>query len=183
MAEARFDPGGFYEFNLAHGAVRTRDGVRVLVLSDSVVAPLVSAAVKNGDLTPVRRLGRQLGQLVESSLGSSVRDHSPEAVLGYTASVLALFGWGRLELTRWGDALVASVADLPELDDDYLGIAALLGGLFSELGDREVACVPSAEPGRFILVDPAVAERVWAWSRDGDDLPSIIGKLAPGGAS
>jgi len=177
MAEARFDPGGFYDFNLAEGAVRARDGSRVLVLSDNVVAPLVSAAVKNGDLTAVRRLGRQIGQLVSESLGASALEQSPETVLAHASSALALFGWGRLGMQRWGDALVASLAQVPTLDDDHLGVAALLGGLFSELGGREVACVPTDTSGRFVLVDPSVAEQVWAWSKGGDDLPKIVGKL------
>jgi len=180
MTEARFDPGGFYEFNLAHGAVRTRDGARVLVLSDNVVAPLVSAAVKAGDLTAVRRLGRQLGELVKGSIGSTPNEQAPEVVLGHATAILALFGWGRLNLTRWGDALVASVAQVPELDDDHLGVAALLGGLFSELGGHDVACVPT-DAGDFVLVNPDVAARVWAWSREGDDVAAIVGKL--GGAS
>lgn len=177
MAEARFDPGGFYEFHLAQGAVRARGGSRVLILSDTVVAPLVSAAVKNGDLTPVRRLGRQIGQMVAESLDDAVLDQSPEAVLGHAASALALFGWGRLGLERWGDALVASLSQPPDLDEEHLGVAALLGGLFSELAGREVACVPTDREGRFVLVDPTVAEQVWAWSKGGDDLASILGKL------
>ena len=177
MAGERFDPGGFYEFNLSQGAVRARDGSRVLVLSDSVVAPLVSAAVRAGDLTPVRRLGRQVGEMVKESLGTDVLESNPEAVLGHAASALALFGWGRLGFERWGDALVAVLGQPPALDEDNLGVAALLGGLFSELAGREVACVPTDRDGTFVLVDPTVAEQVWSWSKGGDDLPAIVGKL------
>lgn len=180
MAGERFDPGGFYEFNLSEGAVRARDGSRVLVLSDSVVAPLVSAAVKAGDLTPVRRLGRQVGQMVHESLGGDILKGSPEAVLGHAASALALFGWGRLGFERWGDALVAVLGQPPALDDDNLGVAALLGGLFSELAGKEVACVPADREGKFVLVDPTVAEQVWSWSKGGDELAAIVGKLAVG---
>jgi len=177
MTEPQFDPGGFYEFNLAQGAVRTRDGSRVLVLSDNVVGPLVSVAVRNGDLTAVRRLGRQLGRLAARSLGRSALACSPETVLGHVGSTLALFGWGRLAFSRWGDALVATIDNLPALDDEHLGAAALLGGLFSELGGREVACVPVGE-ATFVLVDPTVAEQVWTWAKAGDELPHIVAKLA-----
>jgi hypothetical protein len=177
MSEARFDPGGFYEFNLARGAVTARDGARMLILSDSVIAPLVSAAVKNGDLTPVRRLGRQIGHLVTESLGGRVLDSAPEAVLAHAASCLALFGWGRLGLERWGDALVATLTDPPALDEDNLGVAALLGGLFSEIAGREVACVPTDRDGGFVLVDPTVAEQVWSWSKGGDDIAALVGRM------
>jgi hypothetical protein len=182
MSEPRFDPGGFYEFNLAHGAVKARDGSRVLILSDNALAPLVSAAVKNGDLKAVRRLGRQLGHLVEGALSKPPASCSPEDVIGHAAGVLALFGWGRLSIERWGDALVVKLGALPVLDEGHLGVAALLGGLFSELGGAEVACVPIAQDvGTFVLLDPGVAEEVWNWSKEGLNTPAIVGRLQSGG--
>lgn len=182
MAQSAFDPGGFFEFDLAAGAVRARGGERVLVLSDSVLAPLVSAAVRNGDLTAVRKLGRDLGAAASQDMGQPNAARA-EDVLSRAADVLSLFGWGRLRVERWGDALVAHVDGLPTLDDDHLGIAALLGGLFSALADREVACVPVSEGGAFLLVDPAVAQQVWKWSRNGEGVPAIVGRLAaPEGA-
>lgn len=176
MSEPRFDPGGFFEFNLAKGSVQTRTGARVLLLSDTVMAPLVSAAVDRGDLTPVRRLGREIGQHVVEALGGSPSRMAPETVLGHAAPTLALFGWGRIGWERWGDALVAVAEDLPALDEERLGVAALLGGFFSALVGRDVACVP-ADERRFVLVDPSIAEQVWIWTKDGDDLPTIVGRL------
>ncbi|MDQ3031533.1 MAG: hypothetical protein M3Y87_03890 [Myxococcota bacterium] len=171
------DPAGFFEFDLAGGEVRARSGNRVLVLSDTVVAPLVSAAVHNGDLTAVRRLGRHMGEEVASAIGSDAGDSTPELVLGHAATIVSLFGWGRLHLERWGDALCARLEKLPQLDADHLAIAALLGGLFSALAKQEVACVPVSTDGRFLLVDPQIAEQVWNWSRGGDDVPAIVGRL------
>lgn len=172
------DPAGFFEFDLAGGEVRARSGNRVLVLSDTVVAPLVSAAVQNGDLTAVRRLGRHMGEEVASALGGEAGEAAPELVLGHAATVVSLFGWGRLHLERWGDALCARLEKLPQLDADHLAIAALLGGLFSALARKEVACVPVSTDGRFLLVDPQIAEQVWNWSRAGDDVAAIVGRLS-----
>ncbi len=177
MTQAPFDPGGFFEFDLAGGEVRARSGNRVLVLSDSVVAPLVSAAVQNGDLTAVRRLGRHMGEEVVNAIGPSVEDASPEVVLGHAATIVSLFGWGFLRLERWGDALLARLDQLPKLDEDHLAIAALLGGLFSALARHEVACVPVSSDGQFLLVEPQIAEQVWNWSRAGNDVPAIVGRL------
>lgn len=179
MAEPRFDPGGFYEFDLAEGAVRARGEARVLVLSDTVVAPLVSAAVANGDLTPIRRLGAHMGEHVLRSLGGSPAEAAPEIVLGHAASVLALYGWGRLSLERWGDAMIALVTGHPVLDEDRLAMAALLGGVFSSLAGRDVACVPIAND-RFVVVEPSIAETVWAWSKGGDSVAAIVDRLAEG---
>ena len=72
MADGTFDPGGFFQFDLAHGAVRTRGGARVLVVSESVLAPLINAAVANGDLTAVRSLGSQLGSIETGKLADLV---------------------------------------------------------------------------------------------------------------
>ena len=177
MGAASFDPGGFFEFDLAKGAVHARGAGRVLVLSDTVVAPLVSAAVGNGDLTSVRKLGRQLGEAVAADLGGAAADTSAETVLEAAAGILSVMGWGRLQVDRWGDALVVTLAQIPDLDDDHLGVAALLGGLFSSLAQREIACVPVSASGAFFVVDPSVAQKVWKWSRGGDDVAAIVGRL------
>lgn len=182
MSQTNFDPGGYFEFDLAKGAVRSRDGERLLVLSDNVVAPLVSAAVEAGDLTAVRRLGRQLGASAKGELGGDTGPLPAEDVLGAAAGLLGIFGWGRLTVDRWGDALVAILDELPGLDTEHLGVAALLGGLFSSLSDREVACVPVSNDGIFLVVDPSVAQQIWKWSRAGDDIATIVGRLAPEGA-
>lgn len=177
MTDSAFDPGAFFEFDLARGDVRARGGERVVLLSESALAPLVAAAVKGGDLTAVRKLGRHLGQTAASGL-ASVADSPPEVVIGRAADVLALFGWGRLTLDRWGDALAARVDGLPRLDEAHLGIAALLGGIFSALADRDVACVPVSKDGLFLLVDPSIAHQVWKWARAGDGVPAIVARLA-----
>jgi len=179
MATATFDPGGFLEFDLAKGAVSARGTGRVLILSDSVVAPLVSAAVGNGDLTSVRKLGRQLGEAVAREIESDANELPAEAVLGAASGILSVLGWGRLRAQSWGDALVLALEQIPHLDDDHLGIAALLGGLFSSLAGREVACVPISAEGSFLVVDPSVAQKVWKWSRAGDDVGAIVDRLAP----
>jgi len=177
MAIPPFELGDFFRIDLAQGSMSTRGGQRVLVLSDTVVAPLVSAAVQNGDLTALRELGRVVGSHVEASLGINAREASPEDVLGHARSALALFGWGRLSFERWGQALVTRVTHLPALDEDQLGVAALLGGLVSALADAEVACVPVGQ-SRFLVVDPSVAEQIWTWSREGADLPTLVAHLA-----
>ena len=127
MGNVAFDPGGFYEFSLESGSVKSRDGARVVVVSDSVMANLVSAAVERGDVTAVRQLGKHLGQSVSRAVGGDAASATPEEVMGYASATLALFGWGRLALERWGDALVAVVKEVPTLDADNLGVAALLG--------------------------------------------------------
>ena len=179
MADEGFDPGSFFQFDLAAGSIRSRGGGRVLVLSEKTLGPLIATAVNGGDLTAIRALGAHLGTLVGASLGRPANALTPDEVIGQAGGAMSLFGWGRLKLEQWGDALVLHVEGLPPLDDDNLAVAALLGGLFSTLCTTEVACVPLARTSKYLMVDPSVAERVWAWSKGGDNLASIAARLAP----
>lgn len=183
MPEPLFDPGAFFQFDLASGTARARGGARVLVLSQSVLAPLIATAVQNGDLTAVRALGNQLGELVGTSLGDGAMDRPAETVLGHAANLIALYGWGRLHLERWGDAMILVVDELPPLDADNLAVAALLGGMFSTLSEQEVACVPIGETNSYLMVDPQIAEYVWSWSKEGEPLGQIISRLEAAGSA
>ena len=178
MTEPSLDPGGFFQFDLAKGSVRSKGGSRVLVVSENVLAPLINTAVAHGDLTAVRSLGSQLGAIVAGSLGTAPGGLSPAQVIGHAGGVMSLFGWGRLRLEQWGDALVLHVDGLPPLDEDNLAVAALLGGLFSTLCSIEIACVPIARTAKYMVVDPRIAEQVWIWSKEGESLASIVSKLA-----
>jgi hypothetical protein len=172
-----FDPAGYFAFDLAHGAVHTRHGDRVLMLSSDVISPLVATAARHGDLTAVRSLGKRMGEHAARSLGGDVAGQSPEDVLQHAAGTLALLGWGTLSMERWGRALVLVLEGAPQLDADSLGLAALLGGLLTSLGGRDVACVPIGRSARFVVVHPQVAETVWSWAKEGVSLPEIVGRL------
>jgi hypothetical protein len=181
MTDTSFDPGGFFQFDLAQGNVRSRGGTRVLMLSEGALAPLIQTAVASGDLTAVRTLGGQLGAIVASSLPGPISSLAPAQIISHAGAAMALFGWGRLRLEQWGDALVLQVDGLPPLDSDNLAVAALLGGLFSTISATEVACVPLARSTKYMMVDPGVAEQVWIWSREGDNLATISSKLRTAG--
>lgn len=183
MGEPRFDPARFYEFDLGEGAVRSRDGARVLVLPDSALTALVSAAVKGGELSALTKLGRTLGAQALASLGGSADTAAPETVLGHAGAVIALFGFGKLSLERWGDALIATLAQQPKLDDDDFATAAFLSGVFSALSGRDVAAVALGEHARYAIVDPSIAGEVLGWAREGADLPTIVSRLVASEAS
>jgi hypothetical protein len=178
MPEARFDPGGFYQFDVAQGSVRTRDGHRVLVLSDTTVAHLVSAALERGDVSALTALGRSIAGVAKAALreaGSS----SPETVLAHASAALSLFGFGRLGLERWGSVLVVTVDGLPRLDGGNRAAGALVGGLMSELSNRQLVCVAVGDT-RFVVVDPSVAGAIEQLAQSGADIATIAGRL--GGA-
>ena len=173
-----FDPAGYFAFDLARGAVHTRHGERVLVLASDVLGPLVSTAVRQGDLTAVRMLGKRIGEDAARSLGGDVKSAAPESVITHANGMLALLGWGTLQLERWGHALALVLEGAPALDAERLGLAALLGGVLTSLGGRDVACVP-VDGARFLIVHPSIAEAVWSWSKDGKELAAVVARLAP----
>ena len=41
--------------------------------------------------------------------------------------------------------------------------------------------MPLARSTKYMMVDPGVAEQVWIWSREGDNLATISSKLRPAG--
>ncbi|MFK8000621.1 MAG: hypothetical protein AB8H86_13555 [Polyangiales bacterium] len=178
MESSQFDPSGFYEFDAASGAIKARGGQRVLVLSDALLAPLVAAAASSGDLTPLRTLGNGLGEHAKESLGGDAAGGTPEAVFSAASAVMSVFGWGRLEVERWGDALALRVESLPALDERRLAAAALLGGLLSSLSGEEAACVPVGE--QFLVVHPEAADSVWKLARSGGSVASIAASLQGG---
>lgn len=181
MQGMSFDPAGFYQFNVAGGAVHTKGGQRMVLLSDDVLSTLVSAAVERGDVRAVRRLGRHMGDVVAENMGGGLGGAALEEAAAHISAVMGVFGWGSLALERWGHALVCRVHDMPSLDTDNLGMAALLGGLFSRVLDKDVVCLPVDGEGRLIMINPAVAEQVWSWYAQGDSLSEIVGKLEPSG--
>jgi hypothetical protein len=183
MADVQFDPGGFFQFDLARGRVRTRTGARVLVLAENVLAPLIATAVQHGDLTAIRTLGSQLGNIIAQALPAPANTLPPQQVISYAGSVMSLYGWGSLQLEQWGSALVVVVEGLPPLDEDNLAVAALLGGIFSTLSGSEVACVPMVRTNKYLVVDPGIAETVWGWSKSGDNLATVVSKLSTPSAS
>lgn len=176
MDEPRFDPGGFWEFHLSGGAVRTRNGRRVVALPEDVVATLLRLALAQGDETLLARIRAALGEEAAATLEGDPGARSPETVLGHVKSVVALFGLGRLALEQWGHVLVATLDGAPPLPPDAL--AALLGGLFAALGGRDARCVATRE-GRFVVVHAEAAAAVRSWAAEGAEPGVIATRLGP----
>ncbi|MDW8246139.1 MAG: hypothetical protein RMJ84_06145 [Sandaracinaceae bacterium] len=173
-----FSPTSYFRAQLKEGKMLTRGERRVLVVSEESMRSLVRLAIKSGDLNAIRRLGRAIGQEVLASLGEDPNQLPPHALVDHFAGLWALFGWGLIEIESWGDALVMRVEGSPSLDENQLGLAALLGGSVSALASLEVAAVPVGS-NRFLLLAPEVADTVLEWSKKGYSLPAILDRLAP----
>lgn len=173
---ADFDPGGFYSFDLGTGTVETPGGARVLVASVSLLEPLISAAAASGDLTPVRAFGQSIA---ENMGADSLTSLTPEEALSKARTALALYGWGELQVTRWGDALALRLAGMPNFDDRRLAGAAFLGGFFTGLSKHDTACVPVGDD-EYMLVDPSIADAVWKSAQTGKSTGQLAAALQGG---
>lgn len=181
MSAPGFDPNAFLEFDVPNGVVKTRDGQRVVVLSDEALGSLARLALQSGDASAMRALGLTLGAHTRAAVPARVGDATPEDVLGSARAVLSVFGWGALDATQWGSAVVLALRGAPSLDAERLGVAALLGGLLSSLAGNDVACVPVGAD--FVVVDPSVANQVFELARGGANLAHVVGALHGGGAA
>lgn len=166
---------GHYQLDVEQGRFEGQGSQRVVAVPAEVLRRIVSVAVQCGDLTSLRYAGHMLAETT-SVAGDEALSMGVSEVLGLARRALALAGWGSLEAERWGKALTLVLRDAPTLDADQLGIAALLGGLFSTLAKRDVACVPMDEE-RYLCVAPALAEPVWNWSKAGRSLYSVLAEL------
>ena len=165
-----------YALNLERGWLEAKNMGRMVAVPEAVLASLVQVAVQSGDLTAMRIAGKSLADFVAGRAEGSLPEKPWDKVLAEARLALGLSGLGALEAERWGRALTLVVRGAPALDDDQLGTAALLGGLFSSLASTDVACVP-VDDGRFLCLDPSVAEAVWNWSKAGRSLFSILTEM------
>ena len=173
MTSAPTNPTGFYELDLQNGIIRTRHGERVVAISDSIVGVLVSSALR-GNAKTINELGRHLGSEIARTIGD-IQNATPEDVLTHVASVLSIFGWGKLSLERWGDALAMRISNAPQgVTADAM--ATLLAGLLVKLTARELACVPVSEDS-FLILHPSTVGAVRSWTKKGEGLSVIVGKL------
>ncbi len=177
---ARPDTHARYHLDLQRGVLKSQPlDERVVTLPVEVLRRVVAMAMQGGDLTVLRVAGKLLAEAAKEGLAEEGAQASPAVlVFAQARQALAYAGWGTLDVERWGNALVVLLRQAPVLDPEQLGIAALLGGLFSTLASRDVACVPMDEH-RFLCIDPSLAEAAWSWSKAGRSLYSILSELEP----
>ena len=174
VATTKFNPEGFYKFDLGAGAVHTATGERVVILPDNLLTALVSSGAGGAPISQIFvTLGKTLGSMARAAGG--VDDAStPEEVLEHLRAAIALYGLGRLGMERWGQAIALELRDSSTPSE---ATGWLLSGLLEGISGRAVACVPVGD--RFLVVHPSVSEQIKNWNLD--SVGAAVAKL--GGAS
>jgi hypothetical protein len=164
MANDRFNPAGYFTFDLAHGrAAAEKTGVLVLPVE------LLEQLVGEADAAALDRLsrgfGEWLGGRVRERLSASGGDPlaaAPETFLNELNGLLAVHGLGRAALESFGEVL------LVRLDGDlFAGVhgarffETLFAGVFTTFLGQEASCLAmEVSGGRCLLVaNPASIRR------------------------
>jgi len=175
MSARTFDPQDAIHFDLQEGAVATRAGTKLVVLSAEAVGAFIGAVGAQGGVGILRTLGDTLGAEALASLGKDAADAPFSEVLDHVAGWLRVGGWGKLGIERWADALVVEFVSTTV---NARAAERLLEGLFCRVSGRDVACA-HVQGSRFLILDPTVATVVRARARDGMRLGEIVAMLEP----
>ncbi len=173
MPTSSFDPRDAILFDLKEGAVATRTGTQLVVVSAKAVGAFIAAAGAEGGVGILRTLGDTLGAEALGSLGKDPAEATFSEVFDHVAGWLRVGGWGRLRAETWGDALVVEFISATV---NARAAERLLEGLFSQLTDHEIACA-HVEGSRFMVLEPTVAAEVRSRVRAGMRLGEIVAGL------
>jgi hypothetical protein len=161
-----FDASKAVSFDLARGCIKLPDESRGLLLPSGALAAISQSADAESVASFARSIGESIGQRVRAKItaeGATVREAPIEAVVEHLSGHWGLTGLGRLELERWGRALVVVVDDVPTGDADERLIAPMLAAALSAAAEAQAHCVRLHRDGaraRFAITSEAGAERV-----------------------
>jgi hypothetical protein len=184
MTNPPFDASKAVTFDLSRGQIQKGSDARMLVSADALVA-LCRAAGADAAASFARTTGQSIGAAIASRFedaGGNVSGAEIDAVVEHLSGELAVAGFGRLSVERWGQALVLVVDHGPsgEMGDELLG--ALLGAAIAGASKLELECVRLAREGdraRFFIAGRKGAEKVRTWLRSGVSWGEALVRLHP----
>lgn len=183
MVENRFNPAGYFTFDLARGRTTTgRTDVLILPVE------LLNRLGEEADTAALGRLARGLGEW----LGERVRERlsvggadplaaSPEAFLNELNGLLAVHGLGRTTLESFGDVLLVRL----DGGDPFPGVhgatflEALFSGIITTFLGQEASCLAMDTPGGRCLVvaSPGAIRRATQLRSAGAGVEAIVSRL------
>jgi hypothetical protein len=185
MPNPPFDASKAVTFDLSRGQIQ-RDGAdaRLLVSASALVA-LCRAAGVDAASTFARATGQSIGTAVATRferMGSDVGGAAIDAVVEHLSGELAIAGFGRLSIERWGQALVLVVDHGPTTDEGDELLRALLGAAVAGAARLDLECVRLAREGeraRFFIAGWRGAEQVRQWLGSGISWGEALVRLHP----
>jgi hypothetical protein len=185
MSNPPFDASKAVTFDLARGQIQ-KDGsdARLLVSANALVA-LCRAAGVDASSAFARATGQSIGAAIATRFeraGTDVGRAAIDAVIEHLSGELAVAGFGRLSIERWGQALVLVVDHGPATEAGDELVRSLLGAAVAGAAKLDLECVRLAREGeraRFLIAGRKGAEKVRQWLGSGVSWGEALVRLHP----
>ena len=184
MSNPPFDASKAVTFDLSRGQIQEGADTRLLVSARALVA-LCRAAGADAASTFARATGQSIGATIATrfeSAGSDVGRAAIDSVAEHLSGELAVAGFGRLSVERWGQALVLVVDHGPATDAGDELLQALLGAAVAGAARLDLECVRLSREGeraRFFIAGRRGAEKVRQWLGSGVPWGEALVRLHP----
>jgi hypothetical protein len=185
MSNPPFDASKAVTFDLARGQIQ-KDGAdaRMLVSASALIALCRAAGVEAAS-TFAHATGQSIGAAIAARFAQAGQDAGGaaiEAVVEHLSGELAVAGFGRLSVERWGQALVLVIDHGPATEAGDELVRALLGAAVAAAAKLDLECVRLARDGdraRFFIAGRRGAEKVRQWLGSGVSWGEAIVRLHP----
>jgi len=189
MSNPPFDASKAVTFDLSRGQIQKEGAEPRLLVSASALVALCNAAGGEAASAFARATGQSIGAAIAARFeraGHDVGGAAIDAVVEHLSGELAVAGFGRLSVERWGQALVLVVDYGPatEAGDDLL--RALLGAAVAGAAKLDLECVRLVREGeraRFFIAGRRGAEKVRQWLGSGVSWGEALVRLHPAPSS
>jgi hypothetical protein len=185
MSNPPFDASKAVTFDLSRGQIQKEGTDARLLVSASALIALCRAAGGEPAATFARQTGQSIGAAIAARFeraGQSVGGAAIDAVVEHLSGELAVAGFGRLSVERWGQALVLVVDHGPSTDAGDELLRALLGAAVAGAAKLDLECVRLAREGeraRFFIAGRRGAEKVRQWLGSGVSWGEALVRLHP----
>jgi hypothetical protein len=189
MSNPPFDESKAVTFDLSRGQIQ-RDGAEPrLLVSASALVSLCRAAGPDAATAFARATGQTIGAAIATRFeraGDNAGRAAIDAVVEHLSGELAVAGFGRLSIERWGQALVLVVDYGPSTDQGDELVRALLGAAVAAAAKLDLEGVLLSREGersRFLIAGRRGAEKVRQWLGSGVSWGEALVRLHPAQAA
>ena len=185
MSNPPFDASKAVTFDLSRGQIQKEGTDTRLLVSASALVALCRAAGADAAAMFARQTGQSIGAAIAARFeraGHDVGGAAIDAVVEHLSGELAVAGFGRLSVERWGQALVLVVDYGPATEAGDELLRALLGAAVAGAAKLQLECVRLAREGdraRFFIAGRRGAEKVRQWLGSGVSWGEALVRLHP----
>ena len=185
MSNPPFDASKAVTFDLSRGQIQKEGADSRLLVSAGALVALCRAAGADAATTFAQATGQAIGSAIATRFeraGTNAGAAAIDAVIEHLSGELAVAGFGRLSVERWGQALVLVVDHGPATEAGDELARALLGAAVAGAARLDLECVRLSREGervRFFIAGRRGAEKVRQWLGTGVSWGEALVRLHP----